>query len=64
MRRIIASVVSGLLMVTAFPGMANARDDANKQRWEYEKYAAMYPGATRRQLRNARAHTTAANITR
>jgi hypothetical protein len=56
MRRIVVSVLSSLLVATVLPGMATARDDAKKQRREYDKYAAMYPDATRRQLRNARAY--------
>jgi len=51
MRRVIAGLLSALLLVTV-TGTASAK----KQHRNYDSYSAKYPGATPRQLRNARAY--------
>ena len=56
MRGTIIGALSGLLVTAVLPGMASGRDDAHKRHREYATYATMYPGATQRQLRNARAY--------
>jgi hypothetical protein len=53
MRRTIACLLSALL-VASFSGAADAK--SKKQNREYDSYAAKYPSATPRQLRNARAY--------
>jgi hypothetical protein len=42
------------LLVVAFSGAADAK--SKKKQSEYDSYAAKYPSATPRQLRNARAY--------
>jgi hypothetical protein len=53
MKKITAGVLSGLFLA-AFTVAAGA--DSGKKQAEYDSYAAKYPTATKRQLRNARAY--------
>ncbi len=54
MKRIIIGVVSAALMVAA-AGPVSAKN-SKKHHEQYDSYAAKYPSATRRQLKNARAY--------
>ena len=54
MQRIVAGLLSAALVVTA-AGMATAKSNKQERR-EYDSYAAKYPSATPRQLKNARAY--------
>jgi hypothetical protein len=54
MRGMIAGLLSALLVVTV-TGTAGAKS-SKKERQAYDSYTAKYPGATPRQLRNARAY--------
>jgi hypothetical protein len=54
MQRIVACLLSAVLVV-AVTTTATAKS-SKQQRREYDSYAAKYPSATPRQLRNARAY--------
>ena len=55
MQKIIAGLLSAVLVV-AFTDAASAKSNSKKQRPHYDSYSARYPGATPRQLQNARAY--------
>jgi hypothetical protein len=54
MQKIAAALLSAVLVVS-FAGTASAKS-SKQQRQAYDSYAAKYPSATPRQLRNARAY--------
>ena len=54
MKKIVAGLLSAALVV-AVTGAADAKS-RKQQRQDYDSYAAKYPGATPRQLKNARAY--------